>query len=130
MNQTEGGSKNMIELSVLNQLEELQSDGEPDIIIEVIDLFLTTSLERVEAIQKFSEKDDRMSASRQAHALKSSAKTLGALELGDLCQKIEDLKNGGMPAELHAFVKQLEISYELTCKALIQLKSARFKNSA
>ncbi len=49
MNNNEPTKSQMINFSILEQLNELQGKGEPMIIVEIINIFLKTSPERVES---------------------------------------------------------------------------------
>jgi CheY-like chemotaxis protein len=114
----------MIEKRSLNQFYDLQLTGRPDILIVVIDSFLNTSIKLVESIRKFVEANDALGAATAAHALKSSAQTLGALELGQICIKIEKLKNQEDTKELLPLSYSLIEVYKKSCQELMQIKEA------
>jgi len=80
-----------IDVTVLGSLESAQADGEPDLIVELIDLFLKDAPRRLANMSTFLEDGDLHSLSREAHCLKGSSATLGALVMTKLCQAVENI---------------------------------------
>lgn len=78
-----------VDLEVLNNLAEGQGEDEPDLVVELIDLFLEDTPRRVAAMQQaLANSDDRLLA-REAHALKGSSSTLGATQVAESCAELE-----------------------------------------
>jgi len=114
-----------IDKEIIDQLNELNSEGMPDILIELIDSFVKTSLEKVKNILFFLQNNEIEKASREAHSLKSSAKALGCTFLGDLCQKVEDL-NSNAPLEIREkYAEELKALYHESIEELIEIKLNR-----
>lgn len=80
---------NVINHETLEKLKLVQVPGRPDVISRVIELFFSTMPERVQNIEKYYACTDLNSMAREAHSLKSSARTVGAESMANLCQKIE-----------------------------------------
>jgi HPt (histidine-containing phosphotransfer) domain-containing protein len=91
----------------------------------MIDSFLSSSPQRLAATQKFVDLNDISAAAREAHGLKSSAQTLGALQLGTLCQELEDCDASKPAKELHALFVKLEKAYQEACAELELIRSER-----
>ena len=104
-----------IDVTVLESLESAQADGEPDLIVELIDLFLKDAPRRLANMSTFLEDGDLHSLSREAHCLKGSSATLGAPVMTEICQAVEDIVRD-RPWEIarplsdlhHEFVRVLE----------------------
>ena len=63
--------------------------ADPDIIKTYLQLFVDTSTEISVAIIETIKAEQCLDASKAGHKLKSSAQTIGALKLGELCYQIE-----------------------------------------
>ncbi len=115
----------MIDHVALRQFDDLHIDGMPDILVETIDSFFTTSPERISLISTLKNSQDIKGVTREAHALKSSSMILGAVQLGNLCQQLEDLSGPNALSELEQLHKSLVECYKLTCSELTEIKKAR-----
>lgn len=101
-----------VDLDVLNNLADAQGDGEPDLVVELIDLYLADTPRRVAAMHAaLANSDDRLLA-RGAHALKGSSSTLGATQVAESCTELELLARA---ASLQRFAVVLDrLVQELT----------------
>jgi CheY-like chemotaxis protein len=112
----------IIDKVALEQFDDLQIEGSPDILVETIDSFLRTSPARIAALSSFSEKNDFAGAAREAHALKSGAMILGATQLGKLCQEMEGLPSSNAPEKLHSLLTSLVQIYEQSSHELTLIR--------
>ncbi len=112
---------------VLNRFDELQMEGKPDILIEIINSFLSQSRQRLDALERGLKINDLEGAAREVHTLKSGALTLGAFELGDLLIKVEDLIREKNRVELEPMLESMRNSYKYTCEGLIKFRERREK---
>lgn len=74
----EGPKPLPVDPEVLQMLADLQEPGEPDLLSELVTLFLRDTPERLDALHRALEAGDFETASRAAHSLKGSASNLGA----------------------------------------------------
>ena len=79
-----------IDVTLLRGLASAQADGEPDLIVDVIDLYVKDAPRRLANMSTFLADGDLHSLSREAHCLKGSSATLGALVMTKLCQAVEN----------------------------------------
>lgn len=114
-----------IDSSSLAQFDELESTDHPNLLIEVIDLFLNTSVAYVNAIEVSSNSNNLIEANNKAHALKSSALNLGATQLAIICQNIENLNSDTPNSVLKEYVQQLKEIYIKTCEDLKTIRRQR-----
>lgn len=78
-----------IDLSVLISLEEVQVDGEPDLIVDLIDLYLDEAPRRLAAMSALLAQRDWLSLGRAAHSLRGCSAVLGAGRTPQLCEAVE-----------------------------------------
>lgn len=78
-----------IDLSVLFSLEKAQVNGEPDLIVDLIDLYLDEAPRRMAAMSALLAQRDWLSLSRAAHSLKGCSAVLGAGRTPQLCEAVE-----------------------------------------
>ncbi|HUI39407.1 MAG TPA: Hpt domain-containing protein [Methanothrix sp.] len=88
---SEGGEglQGAIDRSVLASLQELQDEGEPDIVVEVAELFIKHAPDKLLAIEKAAENADAKGMQIAAHSLKSSSAYIGAMRLSAMCKELE-----------------------------------------
>jgi HPt (histidine-containing phosphotransfer) domain-containing protein len=92
-----------VDLLILNGLEEAQGDGEPDLVVELIDLYLEDAPRRLAVMSEALGNVDGVLLARAAHALKGSSATLGAGQVAETCAELELLAAGFLLPEM-AFV--------------------------
>jgi len=75
-------------------LDELRSfsDGDgPDLLGELIDIFLDDTPPRLDALLAATKAGDAVGTRENAHALKSACAQLGALHLSEMCKQLEQM---------------------------------------
>jgi two-component system, sensor histidine kinase and response regulator len=96
-----GGS---VDISVLAGLRELQGEGEPDILNELIELYLDEVPAQLEALGEAAQMGEAQSVERIAHSLKGSSANMGALRMEALCAELEE---AGRAEDLRAASEQI-----------------------
>lgn len=81
----------------LDQLHELQVEGEPSFVGSLISDYLLQVAELSEAIQKAESSGDKSAVEKAAHKLKSSSAVLGLAKLAAICSLIEETARRGEP---------------------------------
>lgn len=76
--------------SALEQLHELQVEGEPSFVGGLITDYLQQVVELNASIQKAASEADQLALEKGAHKLKSSSAVLGLAKLAAICFAIED----------------------------------------
>lgn len=77
----EGPKPLPVDPEVLQMLADLQEPGEPDLLRELVTLFLRDTPERLHALRQALASADYATAARAAHSVKGSAANLGAAGL-------------------------------------------------
>ena len=78
-----------LDFSVLATLRDLSEPGQPDPVVELIDLFLEDAPDRLHAMETSLDRRDTEALKLAAHSLKGSAKNLGAKPLAKICAELE-----------------------------------------
>jgi two-component system, sensor histidine kinase and response regulator len=97
-----------IDRLVLASLRELQGEGEPEILSELIDLFLDEVPQQLGALREAVEKDDAPSVERIAHTLKGSSGNMGATPMAQICAELEDVGASGDLSRAPELLERLE----------------------
>ena len=95
-NEEKTKTKMILSRETLAEIESLQMPGEPDIVTEIFATFLQSTPARIEKLSLHLQKGDIKALSKEAHALKSSARTIGAIRLGDACHELEHIEDLGL----------------------------------
>ena len=80
-----------VDMAALLSLEAAQVEGEPDLIVELIELYAEDTPRRVMAIRGALARRDWAALQRAAHGLKGSSASLGARRVAALCDDLEAL---------------------------------------
>lgn len=93
-----------------NTLRELVGDNTA-MHQRLLEKFLPNASKQVSSIEAAVQDGDVSKAADVAHALKSAARSVGALALGELCQQIETSGRGGDAARCTALVAALAAAF-------------------
>ena len=80
----------VLDLEALKAFEIVKSDDGSDILIELIDLYLQGTSERISALRAAADEGDWVLVKRAAHTLKGSSSTLGLPQIAKTCQDLEE----------------------------------------
>ena len=96
----------------LKSLRELNEPGEPDLVTELIDIFIKQSPETLEALHAAVKKNDSKAIEKMAHKLKGSCANLGAEKMRSLCQKMEERGRIDVLEDSEALYQSIFSSYK------------------
>lgn len=88
------GGGPVIDAATFGALEELAGDDDPDLIRDLVALFIEDSALRVSSLKRGLETADVGAIRAAAHALRSSAANVGALEFSSACSDLERCARG------------------------------------
>ncbi len=80
-----------IDWSVLDALKVLQKPGAPDLRLRLMTMYLKSSPPLMEGITRAIINGDDQLLTTSAHTLKSTSLSLGAMKLGAICAKLEQI---------------------------------------
>ena len=93
---------------MLASLRELQEEGEPDLLNELIEQFLTNVPPQLVVLREAVEAGDAHSVERIAHTLKGSSANMGAKRIGAICAKLEKMGHSEDLAAAPGLISRLE----------------------
>lgn len=111
-----------IDLSTLTAFQVMQSAGEPDLVVELIDLYLKDGTERLQQIKHAAVTGDRTLLKKAAHTLKGSSGSLGFHQILELCERLERIEGSD---NTKALVQKLESKFASVCTALHTFRQSR-----
>jgi HPt (histidine-containing phosphotransfer) domain-containing protein len=82
-----------VDLAVLATYDEAQIEGEPDFVVELIDLYLDEVPRLFDSIRAAIINNDRTTAGRAAHSLRGSSGNLGVLQLAAIADELEHFES-------------------------------------
>lgn len=104
----------------INALKNLVGD-DSTVISQLLCTFKVNSAKIAAELTNACKNSHLERAAALAHTLKSSARTVGAFRLGDLCADIETAAKGGRTGALRTLVPNLEAEIGIVCRFLESL---------
>lgn len=103
-----------VDLSMLATYEKLQLGGEPDLVVELIDLFVADAPRRVAVMREALSKTNWLAVKREAHCLRGSSGNVGALQVSLICEELERIESGDPARKIELLLGRLEQELEET----------------
>jgi HPt (histidine-containing phosphotransfer) domain-containing protein len=106
-----------VDLAVLATYDDAQMEGEPDFVIELIEIYLDEVPRLFDTIRTSITNSDRATLRRAAHSLRGSSANLGVLQMAAIAGELEHLENNAtsVAAEL---LRSLEDEFERVTQIL------------
>jgi CheY-like chemotaxis protein len=108
----------------LAQIRALGREGSPSPLTRVIQLYLQSAPQQIEALRTAVAAADAPQIRATAHALKSASTTLGAMVMATTCQSLETMGRESRLEDTVAVFTHLEQVFAQTCEALTALPEA------
>jgi two-component system sensor histidine kinase/response regulator len=108
----------VLDPAALAGLRELQMPGEPDPVVELIDLFLQDAPPRWQVLEEALAQRNLQALEATSHSLKGSAGNLGARKLSSLFAEIEKLSRSGTTVESAYPLAQAKEEFQKVIQAL------------
>ena len=114
-----------VDLAVLASYETIQLDGEPDLIVELIDLYLDDAPRRMAALREAVVCKDLPEVKREFHSLKGSSGNLGALRIAQICQELEGIDPVEAWPSIEASLSCLDLELERVVHIFLAVRQTR-----
>ena len=101
----------VIDPLVIEHLRQLTVKGEPDVLAEVLELFLQDVPRRIAKLRAAYDAGDAVEVYRTAHSLKGSTGNIGARMLFDVCRQLDDKARTGNLAEAAQLIEALDAEF-------------------
>jgi HPt (histidine-containing phosphotransfer) domain-containing protein len=89
MKATGGAMKQVLDMSVVDELLSLTDDGDPELLLDLIGMFLDDGPHKVQAVESGLADRDFEKMERAAHSLKGSSGNLGARFVQETCEQLQ-----------------------------------------
>lgn len=111
----DGAAPEAVDMAVFRAFKEIQAEDEPDLIVELINLYLKDAPVKLASMQEAVAEENVGSLGRAAHSLRGSSASIGAGHVAALCEKLERVDSTGQAA---AIIDRLEQESEGARQAL------------
>jgi len=111
----------VLDPAVIESLRQLTPPGEPDVLKEVLQLFLEEVPGRISRLRAAWQAGNPAEVHRAAHSLKGSSGNIGATQLFDVCRQLDDQGRAGDFAHMPALVASLDTEYARVAAEIHQL---------
>jgi signal transduction histidine kinase/CheY-like chemotaxis protein len=113
-------TRELIDAQTVTQLKQLRSEKRPNFFVNLVERYATDAGGYVAAVKQAIDGADGHQLKEQAHALKSSSRSIGALQVSEVCEKLEALGRSDEFGGAAALVVDLERVMADTIPALRQ----------
>lgn len=103
----------IIETACLETLRKLESPDDPNVLFELVGVFLQSSEARLSRLVGNLAGSDFHQIGEEAHSLKATCATLGAVALSELCKALEEAAIRKDLAETTRLVGVIELQYRV-----------------
>jgi HPt (histidine-containing phosphotransfer) domain-containing protein len=107
-----------IDPEAIEQLRLLEDDDQPNVVAELVTLYLDHAPPKLAAIRDGIAAGDAGAVKRAAHSLKGSSANVGARGMQQVCEALEQQAGGGNVSGAPALLGQLEQELAVVTAAL------------
>jgi HPt (histidine-containing phosphotransfer) domain-containing protein len=100
-----------IDYQLLDSLGQLQREGRPDIVQEMINLFFKAAADLLKDLREGAEKADAELLHYASHALRSASANVGAVSLSTRCEELEAMAQSGIVSDAASIVAAILEDY-------------------
>jgi HPt (histidine-containing phosphotransfer) domain-containing protein len=122
MDEVSDGTLNKARLA---ELDELDIEGEPSLVVELIDDFLESARKTIGALRSSLAAGALDEVQRAAHSLKGSSLNIGADGLGRLCSEMETSARSGTDESKTGLLARIDRELEGASAALLVERARR-----
>lgn len=108
-----------------DQILMIQRPGQPDVLANLLELFLKDAGEQADTIRRAVVNGDADLLFQAAHSLKSKSGALGAVPLSTICKSLEQCGRGKTLSDTAVLVTQLNREFETVCSVFREELSKR-----
>lgn len=120
-----GITNDVLDFETLNAFEKIKSEDGSDFVIELIDLYLKGTPQRIQAIREAASEKEWIVLKHTAHTLKGSSSTLGLHRVAQACKELEATSLSS--SDVDGLVQTLESRFVEAREALIAARNRRLE---
>jgi HPt (histidine-containing phosphotransfer) domain-containing protein len=114
-----------VDLGALRSFEEAQLDGEPDLIVELIDLYIDETARLLGVMRAGLNNKDWEVIKRASHSLRGSSGNLGILQMSLICDQMEHMEFNDLFPTAEELLHSLDHEFARVCEVLLQERKRR-----
>jgi HPt (histidine-containing phosphotransfer) domain-containing protein len=107
-----------VDPEVIEQLRFLEDEDQPNVVAELLTLYIEHAPPKLQAIHEALERADFAALKRAAHSLKGSSANVGARGMHQVCERLEHDASPDRLAEARSLYAQLVDEYAVVEQAL------------
>jgi signal transduction histidine kinase/DNA-binding response OmpR family regulator len=107
-----------LDARTLDRLRALQRQGKPDMLEQVVQLYLSSTPKLLDTLREAVSRGDSSAMRRAAHGFKSCCGNVGALTLAAYCKEVEVMGDANNTAGAAELLPAIEAEYETVREAL------------
>ncbi len=107
-----------LDVERVHELRTLQVDGEPDLVVEMVQLFVFEVRARLGDARRAAASGDAETVGAVAHNLKGCCGSIGAERMGALAEVLESTLGERTDVDLAAAVRDLDEEFDRVCERL------------
>jgi HPt (histidine-containing phosphotransfer) domain-containing protein len=112
-------SGELLDFSVIRDLEEVTADSGPGFLRAVLERFTADALDGLDRMRRHARCGDTAALAREAHRLKGSSGTVGAILLAEECREIERSARAGLCTGMEPKIEQAHDALDATRVGLV-----------
>jgi HPt (histidine-containing phosphotransfer) domain-containing protein len=112
----------VLDMAVIDELLSLCDDGDPELLLDLIQLYLDDSPAKIQGLQTGLASGDMDLVERAAHALKGSSGNLGARLLQETCEQLQLTARQPNQTRIQQLVAQAQTEFAAVCSELARLQ--------
>ncbi len=117
-------TNDVLDLETLKAFEKVKSEDSSDFVIELIDLYLEGTTQRIQAIREAAFEKEWVVLKHTAHTLRGSSSTLGLHRVAQVCKELEATSFSSSDV-VDGLVQALELRFVEAREALIAERKRR-----
>lgn len=118
----------LLEIEGIDSQEGIKHCGSEEIYLEAVKVFAESAFSGIEEIESYFQSEDWTNYTTKVHALKSSARIIGAGELSERARRLEDAGNAGYLNEIREGTEELLKLYRSFADKLSPLLTEEVKD--
>jgi len=107
-----------VDPETIEQLRFLEDDDQPNVVAELLTLFIEHAPPKLEALRAAADSGDLTALKRAAHSLKGSSANIGARGMQQICERLEHEVTADALADARSLVAQLGEEFAVVEQAL------------
>ncbi|MEY3161949.1 MAG: hypothetical protein RIT25_1940 [Planctomycetota bacterium] len=112
----------VLNMEIVEELISLSDEGNPELLLELIDIFLSDTPTKLQSIVQGAEAADFHAMERAAHSLKGSSGNLGAQRLQESCERMQYASRAQQLEISRSLAARIVREFEVAKAALIELR--------